>query len=351
MTKPLLTEFTTADPSHVPFWFLRQAGRYLPEYQALRREATDFLAFCYSPELTVEAALQPLRRYDMDAAILFSDILVIPDALGATVRFVEGEGPLLQPVRSVDDLKPLDVDGVVEHLHPVFESITSLRAALPAEKALFGFAGAPWTIALYMVEGRGGTGGENTSLWAYGDPEGFGALIDMIVAATTRYLIAQIDAGADVIQLFDSWAGKLSAAEARRWSIAPTARIVRALKAHAPEVPIIGFPRLGGFWIEDYIAETGVDGVSLDPTIPISAIAERLQSRCLVQGNLDPLLLRVGGEALDEAVRAILEGLSGERFIFNLGHGIPPTASPEAVQRVADLIHRWNRETRSWDAA
>jgi uroporphyrinogen decarboxylase len=349
MNTPLSDEFKKPGRQRVPYWFLRQAGRYLPEYLALRKEAPDFLKFCYSPELTVEAALQPIRRYDMDSAILFSDILVIPDAIGAHVRFVEGQGPVIDPIQSVDAVKALRSDEALDRLAPVFESISTLRAALPAEKSLIGFAGAPWTIALYMVEGRGGTGGETVCQWAYRDPAGFSTLIDLITESTTQYLIKQIDAGADVIQLFDSWAGLLSATEAERWSIEPTARIVKALKAHAPDVPVIGFPRLAGAWMERYVIGTGVDGVSLDPTVPLSVVRESLQSRCLVQGNLDPILLRVGGQPLDDAVRRIVEALAAGRFIFNLGHGIAPSTPPEAVSQVVNRLRQWNRESQSWD--
>lgn len=341
--KLLLRAFLGAGLERPPFWLMRQAGRYLPEYRCLRAEAPDFLSFCYSPRLTVEAALQPLRRYQMDAAILFSDILVVPDALGCRVRFVEGEGPRLEPVRTggaVDRLRP---DGLLAHLAPVFESLRALKQALAEEITLIGFAGAPWTIALYMVEGRGGTEGEVTRGLAYADPQLFGRMIELLVDATATYLKAQIDSGAEVVQIFDSWAGLLPESQFRRWVIAPTAEIVKRVKSEHPEVPIIGFPRGAGALYRDYAVETGVDGIGLDATVPLVWACEALQSRCLVQGNLDNLLLAAGGEALLSETARIVEAFWPGRYVFNLGHGVLPQTPPENVAAVAALIRGWSK--------
>ncbi|MEE8275946.1 MAG: uroporphyrinogen decarboxylase family protein, partial [Alphaproteobacteria bacterium] len=226
-----------------PIWLMRQAGRYLPEYRAVRAQAGSFLEVCYTPDLTVEVTLQPMRRFGLDAAILFSDILVIPDAMGQEVTFIEGEGPRLEPVTGVDGLGRLSVDGVTGYLTPIYESVRRLRAELPAETALIGFAGAPWTVATYMVEGGGSRDYAYTKLWAYGDPDGFARLIDMLVETTTAHLIAQAESGVDAVQLFDSWAGILPEAAFRRWVIEPTARIIGAFRAQCAHVPVIGFPR------------------------------------------------------------------------------------------------------------
>lgn len=332
--KPFLDAFHDRG-ERPPFWFLRQAGRYLPEYRKLREQAPGFLAFCYAPELTVEAALQPLRRYGMDAAILFSDILVVPDALGCRVAFVEGQGPVLEPVRSQADIAALCPARVDEHLEPVFESVRTLRQALSPQTALIGFAGAPWTVALYMVEGRGGGESDVVRRLAYADPGIFGTLIGVLVDSTVAYLERQIEHGAEAVMVFDSWAGLLAEMQFRAWVIEPTAEIVRRLKASHPDVPILGFPRGAGALYEDFVRGTGVDGVSLDATIPLAWARERLQPDCLVQGNLDNVLLAVGGNGLEPETDRIVDVLSHGRFIFNLGHGVLPQTPPEHVARVA----------------
>lgn len=324
-----------------PFWLMRQAGRYLPEYRQVRSVAKNFLQFCYTPDLAVEVTLQPLRRYGFDAAILFSDILVIPDALGQKVEFREGEGPVLEPVRSVADLAHLSAESVLDHLQPVFETVSRLSREIPEETALIGFAGAPWTVATYMVEGKGSKDYATARTWAYRDPEGFGQLIDLLVDATSAYLIRQIEHGAEVVQLFDTWAGVLSESQFRRWVMEPTAEIVRRLKQAHPEVPVIGFPRGAGLLYRDFVEATGVDGVSLDNAMPVSWAAEALQPLCTVQGNLDNMALIAGGESMEREIHNILETLSGGSHIFNLGHGILPETPPEHVARLAEIIKGW----------
>jgi uroporphyrinogen decarboxylase len=336
--KPFLAALAGVAAERPPFWLMRQAGRYLPEYRELRAKAGSFLDLCYTPDFAVEVTLQPLRRYDMDAAILFSDILVIPHALGQPLTFAEGEGPKLDPVRSVDDLKRLSMDKLHERLAPVYETVGRLSSAIPGHTALIGFAGAPWTIACYMVEGAGSKEYVHVKRWAYGDPLGFQKLIDLVVEATTAYLLRQAEAGAEALQLFDSWAGVLPAGEFRRWVIAPTKRIVDAVKAVHPNLPIIGFPRGAGHMYEAYVQETGVDAVGLDTTVPVAWAAERLQPLKPVQGNLDPIHLTVGGGAMRAAAGEILRGFAGKPFIFNLGHGVVPSTPPEHVAQLAALI-------------
>ncbi|TVR83740.1 MAG: uroporphyrinogen decarboxylase [Rhodospirillales bacterium] len=325
-----------------PFWLMRQAGRYLPEYRALRAEAPDFLTFCYTPSLTTEAALQPIRRFGMDAAIVFSDILVVPHALGMEVRFLEGVGPRLTPVGTPHDVIGLESARLEERLEPVYTGIAGLRRALASERSLIGFAGAPWTLACYMVEGQGGSEARTARRWAYADPEGFGGLMALLEDAVVRHLGAQIKAGADVVQLFDSWAGLLSEQQLRRWVIEPTARIVRRLKEAWPEVPIIGFPRGGGLLYHAYAIETGVDGVSLDAGVPARWAAETLQAVVLVQGCLDNQLLVVGGTAMDREIDRLLSTLGQGRYVFNLGHGVLPETPPEHVARLAERVRTWS---------
>ncbi len=324
-----------------PFWLMRQAGRYLPEYREVRSQSKNFLNFCYTPDLAVEVTLQPLRRYGFDAAVLFSDILVIPDALGQKMEFREGEGPVLEPVRSLADLSRLSVDRVHDHLAPVYETVGRLAKEIPDETALIGFAGAPWTVATYMVEGKGSKDYPAARTWAYRDAQGFGQLIDLLVEATSAYLIRQIEHGAEVIQLFDTWAGVLSESQFFRWVIEPTREIVKRLKTAHPEVPVMGFPRGAGILYKDFIEKTGVDGVSLDNGMPVKWAAENLQPLCTVQGNLDNMALIAGGEMMENEIRAILEGFSGGSHIFNLGHGILPETPPENVGRLAEIIKDW----------
>ena len=314
-----------------PLWFMRQAGRYLPEYREIRGKAPDFLSFCFDPDLAVEATLQPIRRYETDAAILFSDILVVPYAVGQDVAFKEGEGPVLTPVRDRDAIAALTRGETPDRLAPVMETVRRLRRELPQDVTLIGFAGSPWTVATYMVEGRSSRDFAETKKLAFGEPDTFGSLIDVLVEETSAYLSAQVAAGAEALQLFDSWAGVLSDQAFRDWVIAPTKAIVERLKKNHPAVPIIGFPRGAGASYVSYIEETGVDAVSLDTTVPIDWAARTLQSRVPVQGNLDPILTVAGGDAMLHAADHILDGLKGGPHIFNLGHGFVPETPPEHV--------------------
>ena len=336
--RPFLAPFEGQSPAPPPVWFMRQAGRYLAEYRELRKTAPDFLGFCYSPDLTVQATLQPIRRYGFDAAILFSDILVIPDALGQNVRFEEGVGPLLDPITDRAGISALKGDGVLEHLAPVFETLKRLRRELPDETALIGFAGAPWTLAFYMIEGRGGVDGGKLKRMAYGQPEDFAALVTVLEDALVAYLCRQVEAGAEVLQLFDSWSGIADEVLFERWIIGPTARIVRRIKDVHPTVPIIGFPRGAGPMVVAYAAKTGVDGMSVDSQVPLSWARRNVPENFVLQGNLDNQLLVAGGDDLDAAVRRILRDMTGHPFVFNLGHGILPQTPPEHVQRALDVL-------------
>ena len=339
--KPLLQVLGGQTSRRPPFWFMRQAGRYLPEYRALRAKAPNFLTFCYTPELAVEATLQPLRRFHMDAAILFSDILVIPDALGQAVSFREGEGPVLDPIRKPGELERLGNGDVLAHLEPVFATVRGVRQALPEDIALIGFAGAPWTVATYMVEGRSGADFVTVKRWSEEDAAGFGRMIDLLVDATASYLLAQIEAGAEVVQIFDSWAGVLSPQGFERWVMKPTKELVSRIKARFPETPVIGFPRGAGKLYERYVRDTGVDAVGLDTNVPLDFAAETLQAHVAVQGNLSPALLVKGKGEMEEEARRILSRLSNGPFVFNLGHGIVPTTPPEHVAQLSDLVRDW----------
>lgn len=324
-----------------PCWLMRQAGRYLPEYRQVRSDVKTFLELCYTPAKAAEVTLQPLRRYGFDAAILFSDILVVPDALGQNVAFREGEGPCLTPIRSAADLDKLSLDGFRKHLAPVFETVNLLKRDIPPTTSLIGFAGAPWTVATYMVEGHGSKEFVETKTMAYRHPDLFGKLIDLLVKATGDYLITQIDHGAEAIQLFDSWAGTLPEDQFARWVIAPTKALVERIKSERPGIPFIGFPRGAGALYQPFVEQTGVDAVSLDTGIPLDWAAKVLQPKVTLQGNLDPIMLVVGGEALDKAVDRILSICGQGPFIFNLGHGIIPPTPPENVLRLVERIRAW----------
>ena len=337
--RPFLRPFEHRPTLPPPIWLMRQAGRYLPEYRKVRVQAGSFLNLCYNPELASEVTLQPIRRFGLDAAILFSDILVVPDALGQTVSFVEGEGPRLDPLKSTADLARLDKLQVRTKFDLVNETVARTRAALPPEVALIGFCGAPWTVATYMVGGRGSPDQADARLMAYRDPDTFSRLIDLLVETSVQYLSGQISAGADAIQIFDSWAGSLPDNEFDRWVVAPTRRIVREIKARHPNTPIIGFPRAAGEKTTRYVRETDVDGVSCDTAFSLEAMATLAdEEQVVVQGNLDPLLLVAGGEALETRTRQILSALAGRPFVFNLGHGIVPQTPPENVGRLVALI-------------
>ena len=320
-----------------PVWLMRQAGRYLPEYRAVRSQVRSFLELCYTPELAVEVTLQPIRRYGFDAAILFSDILVVPDALGQEVRFVEGEGPQLTPLRKAEALDRLAVARLHDRLAPVYETLRRLKLALPPEVALIGFAGAPWTLAAYMVEGGGSKEFWAARRLARQEPVLFGRLIDLLTEAVSDYLSAQVAAGAEIIQLFDSWAGVLPPAELERWCIEPTRQIVRSLRARHPEVPVIAFPRGIGASLQRFVERVPVQGLSLDTTVPLPWAASHLQGPCL-QGNLDPAALLAAPEILQAETAAVVAGHGERPFIFNLGHGVSQETSPEAVSRLVAYL-------------
>ncbi|MEM8788132.1 MAG: uroporphyrinogen decarboxylase [Pseudomonadota bacterium] len=315
-----------------PVWMMRQAGRYLPEYRATRAQAGSFLDLCYTPDLAAEVTLQPIRRYGFDAAILFADILLVPQALGADLWFVEGEGPRLSTVTTAQDMAALKpAEAVHDTLAPVYETVRLLARALPNETTLIGFAGAPWTVATYMIAGRGTKDQGPARALAYRDPATFDALIDRITEATIAYLLKQIEAGAEVVKLFDSWAGALPGPLFDRYATQPMQRIVTAIRAAAPGVPIIGFPRQAGEKTIPFVQATGIEGCAIDTCVDPGWAARELQPLACVQGNLDPMLLVTGGEALAEATRATARAFAGGAHIFNLGHGITPDADPAHV--------------------
>ncbi len=319
-----------------PVWLMRQAGRYLPEYRETRKQAGGFLDLCYTPDLAVEVTLQPIRRYGFDAAILFSDILVIPDALDRDVRFEEGRGPLMTPVDAAGIAK-LDGSRMRRHLAPVLETVSRLRNELPEETTLLGFCGAPWTVATYMIAGHGTPDQAPARLFAYREPEAFDALIALLADLSADYLIAQIEAGADAVQIFDSWAGVLGDREFERYCVRPTRAIIDKVRAKHPSARVIAFAKGAGASLDGYREATGANAIGLDWTVPLP-FAWKLQQAGPVQGNLDPLRVVAGGAALDEGVDAILDGLGNGPLIFNLGHGITPQADPQHVARLVERI-------------
>ncbi|WP_151989926.1 uroporphyrinogen decarboxylase [Sphingomonas aurantiaca] len=334
-TKPLLATLRGERQAVPPLWLMRQAGRYLPEYRALRAEKGGFLALATDPDAAAEVTLQPIRRFGFDGSILFSDILMIPWALGQDLSFGVGEGPRLEPAlvdHALDRLQP-----VMARLEPVYGTVAKVAAALPPETTFLGFAGSPWTVATYMVAGKGSKDQSETRRFAYADPAAFGAIIDAIADNTVEYLARQIEAGVDVVQLFDSWSGSLSPAQFERWVIAPTASIVARLHARCPGVPVIGFPKGAGGKLPAYARETGVDAIGLDETVdPVWAHAS-LPADMPVQGNLDPLALIAGGADLDAAIDRILAAFVDRPHVFNLGHGILPDTP---IAHVEQLIAR-----------
>jgi uroporphyrinogen decarboxylase len=321
-----------------PIWLMRQAGRYLPEYRKVSAEAGSFQKLSYTPQHSAVVTLQPIRRFGFDAAILFSDILVVPDALGQAVRFEEGEGPRLDPIRALEDLGRLALSKTGTKFSLVCETVERLRRELPRETALIGFCGAPWTVATYVVEGRGSSDQSAARHWAYRDPQGFAELIALLTEASVDYLSGQVRAGADTLQIFDSWAGSLADDQFERWVVAPTAKIVKDIRARHPDVPIIGFPRGAASMLTHYIEATGVDGVSCDTSCPFGVMQATARSGTVAQGNLDPLLLLTGGDALDRRVDDICEAMRGLPFVFNLGHGIVPDTPPDNVARVVARV-------------
>ena len=320
-----------------PVWLMRQAGRYLPEYRQLRAEVPSFLDLCFDLKRAAAITLQPVDRFDLDAAILFSDILTIPFALGRRVTFVEGEGPQLDPIDAAG-IGTLDGRDVVSRLARVLDIASEVRGRLAPGKALVGFAGAPWTVATYMVAGGGSPDQLPARLMARTAPDLFGRLIDLLADVTADYLVAQLRAGADVVQIFDSWAGILDEEGFARWCIAPTKRVVDRLRSAVPGAKIIGFPRGAGLRVSDYVEATGIDAISIDWTVPLGYARQRLQPTVTVQGNLDPVTLLAGGEALDAAVDRILASLGSGPFIFNLGHGVLPETPPAHVERLVRRV-------------
>jgi len=315
-----------------PVWMMRQAGRYLPEYRETRARAGSFWTMCMTPKLAAEVTLQPIRRFGFDAAILFSDILVIPAALGMAVTFEDGVGPRMAPIASGAGLT-FDADS----LSPVYDALRLVRGSLSQETTLLGFAGAPWTLATYMAAGKGGDEQKAAKLWGYRDPESFEQLLDLLAECVAAHLARQIEAGADAVQIFDSWASGLPEAMFERWVVAPTRKIVAKLRTIHPKALVIGFPRaatLAGY--ERYAAETGVDAVSLDTAAPIGWAAKTLP--CVIQGNLDPIALIAGGRALDAAIDAILAATNGKPHVFNLGHGILPETPIAHVERMLKRV-------------
>jgi uroporphyrinogen decarboxylase len=319
-----------------PIWMMRQAGRYLPEYRDLRQKAGSFLDLCYNPDFAVEVTLQPIRRFGFDASILFSDILVVPHALGRDLRFEEGRGPLMTPIEP-EEIARLDPSRFHEHLAPVYETVRRLRAELPAETTLIGFCGAPWTIATYMIAGHGTPDQAPARLFSYRHPDLFAQLLNLIADQSADYLCRQIEEGADAVQIFDSWSGVLDEASFRRWCVEPVARIVAAVRQRFPDVPIIGFPKGAGALYADYRQKTGVTALGLDWSVPWSQAAA-LQRDGAVQGNLDPMRLVAGGQALHDGVAAILDNLGSGPLVFNLGHGITPQTPIAHVQAMVDQV-------------
>ena len=319
-----------------PIWLMRQAGRYLPEYRALRAEKGGFLDLVYDSDAAADVTLQPIRRFGFDGAILFSDILIVPHALGQELRFVAGEGPRLSPILAKHELSELVPD--LSRFEPIYETVRRVKAQLPRATTMLGFAGSPWTVATYMVAGEGSRDQSATRRMAYAEPERFAALVDRLVEVTADYLCGQIEAGADAVQLFDSWAGSLGPAQFERWVIAPNKAIVRRVKARHPDIPVIGFPKGAGGKLAAYAAGTGVDAIGLDETVdPVWADAV-LPQGLPVQGNLDPLVLIAGGEALEQAVAAIRAAFAGRPHIFNLGHGIQQDTPVRNVEKLLGLL-------------
>ena len=337
MNKSFLNVLEGKAQNPPPVWLMRQAGRYLPEYRALRAKAGDFLNLIFTPEHAVEVTLQPIRRFGFDAAILFSDILVIPHALGQSVRFAAGEGPRLEPLAGPQGVQALS--GAVDQamLGPIYETVRQVRAKLDPGKALLGFCGAPWTVASYMIAGQGTPDQAPARLFAYREPAAFAALMDILVEASAAYLVRQLEAGADAVQIFDTWSGVLPPEEFARWCIEPTGRIIAKVRAQIPGAKVIGFPRGAGTLLARYVEELAVDAVGLDWTVDRGFARDRVQSRVPVQGNLDPLVLVAGGAALDRAIDAILEAFAGRPFIFNLGHGIVPETP---IANVESMLRR-----------
>ncbi len=337
-TKPLLAVLAREHRKIPPVLMMRQAGRYLPEYRAVREKAGSFLDLCFNPELAAEVTLQPVRRFGFDAAILFSDILVVPLALGRRLWFVEGEGPRLEPLHDTKALLSVRRDTDANVLAPIYETVRRVKVALPAQTALIGFCGAPWTVATYMVAGRGTSDQAPARVLAAREPQAFQHLVDCLIEASLDYLARQLEAGAEVVQIFDTWAGVLPAAEFERWCMQPTKQLVARLRARKPGVKVIGFPRGAGKNIPRYVEETGVDAVGLGNELDRTYARTEIQSRVPVQGNVDPQILLEGGAALDREVDDVMDKLGHGPLIFNLSHGILPTTPIAHVERMLKRV-------------
>lgn len=335
--KPLLAVLRGERCVPAPMWMMRQAGRYLPEYRQLRQDKGSFLDLVYDSDAAAEITLQPLKRFPaLDAAILFSDILIVPFAVGQNLSFVTGEGPRLTPPLVSGDLESLTA--YPARLDPIYETVRKVKAALDPGKTLIGFAGSPWTVATYMVSGQGSRDQAESRRLAYADPGKFGEIVAQIESVTLDYLSGQVEAGAEALQLFDSWAGSLSPAQFEHWVIAPTARLVAALKKRHPRVPVIGFPKGAGGKLRAYARETGVSAIGLDETVDPLWAAKELPAKLAVQGNLDPLVLISGGDDLKRAVASILDAFAERPHIFNLGHGILPDTPVAHVEQLIALV-------------
>jgi uroporphyrinogen decarboxylase len=337
-TKPLLRVLAGAREKIPPVWMMRQAGRYLPEYRAIREKAGGFLDLCFNPELAAEVTLQPVRRFGFDAAILFSDILVLPLALGRKVAFLAGEGPRLEPLADAAAFHGLreTVDGNV--FAPIYETVRRVKAELDGTTALIGFCGAPWTVATYMVAGEATPDQAPARLFAYRDPENFARLIDRLVRGSIEYLVGQLKAGAEVVQIFDTWAGVLGPDQFERWCVEPTQKIVAGVREQVPDAKIIGFPRGAQAMALPYVQMTGVNAIGIDWTFEREIARDVLQPRAAVQGNVDPLALLAGGAGLDREVDDVMEKLSGGPLVFNLGHGILPATPISHVERMLKRV-------------
>ena len=345
MTKKILRVLNGEAVWPPPVWLMRQAGRFLPEYRAVRAQTKGFMDLCTTPELACEVTMQPVRRFGMDAAILFSDILVLPWALGQDLTFAEGEGPILPPIRTREQIEALDVAGVRAAIAPVLETVRQVRAALnkreeegEGQATLIGFAGSPFTVACYMIEGGGSKEFAHVRAMAHGEPELFELLMEKIIAGTITYLSAQVLSGAEALMLFDSWSGILSPNLFRKHVIGATARIVAKLRERFPKTPIIGFPRLAGLMLGEYAEKTGVQGVAIDTSAEPSIAASMIPAHIALQGNLDPLAVVAGGAALEAEAASILNALKGRPHIFNLGHGILPQTNPDHVRALVEQI-------------
>ena len=343
MTKILLETLRGNPGDRVPFWYMRQAGRYLPEYRDVRATTSSFMEFCYSPDKAAEVTMQPIRRYGMDGAILFADILVVPDGLGQKVWFEAGHGPKLEPVKDKEAYEALSLNGFHDKVGAVYQTVKNLKMMLPEETTLLGFAGAPWTVLTYMIEGAGSKDHPAARQMGYGNPELFHRLLDLLVDATATYLIRQIEAGADAVQIFDSWSAALPESAFQDWVIKPTRAIIEKVRAVHPETPIIGFPRLSGAALPEFVDATGVDAVSLDTGVPLDWAVENVQKKVCVQGNLDPHLVVAGGERMIIEAGHVLDTFKDGAHIFNLGHGFVPQTPPEHVAALSTFVKNYRR--------